>query len=299
MIIGHSIIRARFEQLLRDQKFPQTSLFYGVNGSGKKMVARDIAQQLLVHDDNTRALFASGSHPDFFTVAPQAAKSQTAAKKSAAPGSIRAEQIQDLKKSLSFPPLLGDKQVVILDDAHRMTHVTANSLLKILEEPKPHQAFILITPSLHDILVTIRSRAARFFFAPLGVEEVQRIVAANWQGDAAIDAQKLAFLTRCFPGSPTLIGKTLTLDFSVAELADWGTGAKTLLSIREKILPRLDEDFDLTLFLQVLRQACLENVLQRSHPQFADLDFFDKIQNAERQLERHIPGEFVLENLFL
>ena len=57
-------------------------------------------------------------------------------------------------------PSQGRWQVIIVEDADRMTERAANAVLKMIEEPPPRTVFMLCAPSLHpdDVPVTIRSR---------------------------------------------------------------------------------------------------------------------------------------------
>ena len=57
-------------------------------------------------------------------------------------------------------PTGGRWQVVLIEDADRLTEAAGNALLKAIEEPPPRTVFLLCTPSTHpdDISVTIRSR---------------------------------------------------------------------------------------------------------------------------------------------
>src|SRR5256885_2101414 len=55
-------------------------------------------------------------------------------------------------------PAEGRQSILIVDQAHRMEAASANALLKTLEEPPPHAILILVTPSWHALLPTIRSR---------------------------------------------------------------------------------------------------------------------------------------------
>ncbi len=57
-------------------------------------------------------------------------------------------------------PAMGRWQVVVIEDADRLTEQASNALLKALEEPPPRTVFLLCVPSLHpdDVMVTIRSR---------------------------------------------------------------------------------------------------------------------------------------------
>ena len=52
----------------------------------------------------------------------------------------------------------GPTKVVVVYPAERMNHITANTLLKTLEEPPGEVKFILATEAAHQLLPTIRSR---------------------------------------------------------------------------------------------------------------------------------------------
>jgi DNA polymerase III subunit delta' len=55
-------------------------------------------------------------------------------------------------------PAGGRWQVMIIEDADRLTDEAANALLKAIEEPTPRTVWLLCAPSLDDVLPTIRSR---------------------------------------------------------------------------------------------------------------------------------------------
>jgi DNA polymerase-3 subunit delta' len=57
-------------------------------------------------------------------------------------------------------PSLGHWQIVVIEDADRLTEQASNALLKAVEEPPARTVFLLCAPSLHpdDVSVTIRSR---------------------------------------------------------------------------------------------------------------------------------------------
>ena len=59
---------------------------------------------------------------------------------------------------LQHRPSESERSVLIVDQAQRMESAAANALLKTLEEPPPHAVLVLITPSWHALLPTIRSR---------------------------------------------------------------------------------------------------------------------------------------------
>jgi DNA polymerase-3 subunit delta' len=55
-------------------------------------------------------------------------------------------------------PVLGRWQVVVIEDADRLTEGAANALLKAIEEPPARTVWLLCAPSPDDLVVTIRSR---------------------------------------------------------------------------------------------------------------------------------------------
>ena len=71
---------------------------------------------------------------------------------------IRVEAMRDL---LSFTQTTGsgaNGKVVLIYPAERMNTITANTLLKTLEEPAGNTRFILASAAAHELLPTVRSR---------------------------------------------------------------------------------------------------------------------------------------------
>lgn len=312
MIIGHQNPRKTFSRLISEKQFPQVSLFYGLNGCGKKQVAFEVASTLLCEAPKKNAgllaacgecrscvIFTSGNHPDFFTVVPEAPKSKE--KSSSRPGgAIKIEQIVELKKKTRYPPLMSAHQVIVIDDADLMTAVTTNSLLKLLEEPRRDQIFIMVTSRLSHILVTIRSRSAKFFFPALKADEVKAVLNLKLaKSDTKVSSETLDFYFECFPGSPALIFEALQFPFDSKKMDKILAKDHGFLEVSEMAKDVMASDLDLGLFLQLLRGFCLRRIKIKNQAAPAELGFLDKISDAERRLERHISEEFVLENLFL
>lgn len=127
-------------------------LFTGPPGSGRSVAARAFAAALQCPDDGDgtchqcRTVLA-GSHADVATVVPEGL-------------SIGVTEARELVRVAGRAPSQGRWQVVVVEDADRMTEQASNAVLKMIEEPPPRTVFLLCAPSLHpdDVPVTIRSR---------------------------------------------------------------------------------------------------------------------------------------------
>lgn len=72
--------------------------------------------------------------------------------------SIGVKETRDLVRRAQLSPASGRWQVIVLEDADRLTEGAGNVLLKAVEEPAPRTVWLLCAPSLEDVLPTIRSR---------------------------------------------------------------------------------------------------------------------------------------------
>ena len=129
-------------------------LFTGPAGSGRSVAAKALAAALQCERtprgcgecSGCRAVL-NGRHPDVHSVVPEGLSISVAEARSVVSGAARR-------------PQLGHWQVVVIEDADRLTEQAANALLKAIEEPSDRTVFLLCVPSLHpdDVSLTIRSR---------------------------------------------------------------------------------------------------------------------------------------------
>ena len=120
----------------------------------------------------------------------------------------------------------GTTKVVLVFPAERMNHITANTLLKTLEEPPGAVKFILATEAAHQLLPTIRSRCIGHtmvwphFELALDwlaheIESVQRVDAAESTAKKAarapqkVDLDDLRVLLRAAGGRPADVLSTV------------------------------------------------------------------------------------------
>ncbi len=110
---------------------------------------------------------------------------------------IRVDAMRDAVEFAQRTNARGQGKAVLVYPAERMNHVTANALLKTLEEPPGDVRFVLASEAAHMLLPTIRSRCLTHTLAwPDSAE------AAQWLQEQGIKASDVAALLRAAGGRP-------------------------------------------------------------------------------------------------
>ncbi len=125
-------------------------LITGPPGSGRSNAARAFAAALQCDrggcsECNECRTALTGAHPDVTLVRTEQL-------------SIGVDEVRDLVRRASMRPTLGKAQVIVVEDADRVTERGADALLKSIEEPSPKTVWILCAPNPDDVVATIRSR---------------------------------------------------------------------------------------------------------------------------------------------
>ncbi|SCK47640.1 DNA polymerase III subunit delta' [Streptomyces sp. WMMB 322] len=71
---------------------------------------------------------------------------------------IGVKETREQVRRAQMSPAGGRWQVIVMEDADRLTEGAGNVLLKAVEEPAPRTVWLLCAPSTEDVLPTIRSR---------------------------------------------------------------------------------------------------------------------------------------------
>jgi DNA polymerase-3 subunit delta' len=90
--------------------------------------------------------------------------------------SIGVKETRDLVRRAQLSPAGGRWQVIVLQDADRLTEGAGNVLLKAVEEPAPRTVWLLCAPSTEDALPTIRSRCRHLALRTPPVEAVAEVL---------------------------------------------------------------------------------------------------------------------------
>jgi DNA polymerase-3 subunit delta' len=128
----------------------QSWLFVGPPGSGRSNAAVAFAAALQCAQGGCGVCHAchtvlAGSHADVTVVRTEKL-------------SLGVDDIRELVRTAALTPAGARWQILIVEDADRLTEQANNALLKAIEEPGARTVWMLCAPSIEDVLPTIRSR---------------------------------------------------------------------------------------------------------------------------------------------
>ena len=231
-------VLARLSRARAADRLAQSYLFLGPRGGGKTRLALAFAQELLCEAaeppcDVCRACTRARhlSHPDLHLVFPVSreeaqdpealgrrleayAKDRYDLLGSAASASIGIDRIRALKEEVAKARVEGNRRVVILSGADRLTEQAAQAALKLVEEPPPGTVLILEAEERSDLLPTLVSRCQCARLRPLGRDVLAEILERERQVPPG-EARLLASLAQ---GS---LGRALELrDLGIARWRD-------------------------------------------------------------------------------
>lgn len=182
----------QLQQAMQQQRLPHALLLTGPSGVGKRAFSDALSRALLCEQPDAQGqacgachsckLLDAGNHPDFILLKPVPPKKSTSDNPVL---SIKIDAVRELIERLSTTSQMQGRRVAIIEQADKMVHAAANSLLKTLEEPGEDTVLILHSARPHLIPVTIRSRCQKLAF-PIP----ERRLALDWlQQQSVSDAE--------------------------------------------------------------------------------------------------------------
>ena len=184
-IIGQEFAKKYLTNSINKDKVSHAYLFEGMNGVGKKTLAKEFAKTLIKVDKLENS-------PDYISIEPEGS-------------SIKIAQIRKLQTDVLVKPH-SDYKIYIINKAEKMTVESQNALLKTLEEPPAYVIIILITSNKNSLLDTIKSRCEIIKFLPVSFIQTKKYLE-----DMGIEERKASILSTFSRGS---ISKALELSES-------------------------------------------------------------------------------------
>jgi len=170
-IAGNGRVKDILRLALQRGRVPNSLLLSGPDGTGKRRTALTLAKALncleMTADSCDRCASCraidEGRFPDVMKI-------------EAETRDIRIDQTRVLKQAAYLRPMVGRRRVFIIEDADKMNADSANSLLKVLEEPPSFSHIFLLTARPFLLLPTIVSRCQTLSFSAVSNEEIESLL---------------------------------------------------------------------------------------------------------------------------
>ena len=150
----------------KSNNLPNSIIIHGLSGIGKRTFLNKLVKNILNIEfkdnnvDHHLNLFKNNTHPNIKIIEKEI-DSKTGKIKS----NITINQIRSLKTFLNSTSVIQkSSKIVIVDSADYLNINSANSMLKILEEPKENTYIFLLSNQISLLLPTIRSRCLKIKF---------------------------------------------------------------------------------------------------------------------------------------
>jgi DNA polymerase III subunit delta' len=198
---GHDDAVAQFRRSLVAGRLASAYLLVGPEGIGKRAFAEQLAKALLCERAEAAALAPcsqcqacvmcdAGTHPDMHIV--QRRPGVKFLQIDQFVGDREHRHREGFCHELALRPLMGRRRVGIIDDADWFNQESANSLLKLIEEPPPGALLLLLGTSRSRQLPTILSRVQVVRFAGIPPEALRDLILAQGLAPDAAAAATLA-----------------------------------------------------------------------------------------------------------
>ena len=185
----------------KSNNLPNSILIHGLSGIGKRTFLNKLVKNILNIEfkdsnlDHHLNLFKNNTHPNIKIIEKEI-DSKTGKIKS----NITIDQIRRLKIFLNSTSIIqNSSKIVIIDSADYLNISSANSMLKILEEPKENTYIFLISNQISLLLPTIRSRCLKIKFNTHNLTNFTNIIKDNID---EISNEEINFYFELTYGSP-------------------------------------------------------------------------------------------------
>ena len=180
---------------------PNSILIHGLSGIGKRTFLNKLVKNIINIEfkdnnvDHHLNLFKNNTHPNIKII-----EKEIDSKTGKIKTNITIDQIRRLKTFLNSTSIIqNSSKIVIIDSADYLNISSANSMLKILEEPKENTYIFLISNQISLLLPTIRSRCLKIKFNTHNLTNFTNIIKDNID---EISNEEINFYFELTYGSP-------------------------------------------------------------------------------------------------
>jgi DNA polymerase-3 subunit gamma/tau len=160
------------------KKSSRSLIFHGPSGTGKTTLARIVASQVGCQGSNLTEVDAA-THTGI-------------------------DAMREITGKLNYTGLgKSQTRVIIVDEAHALSKVAWQSLLKSVEEPPAHAYWIFCTTEPDKIPATIRTRCASFALKSVGVSDLKDLIQEVAKAEGMkVQKEILSLMAKEAGGSP-------------------------------------------------------------------------------------------------
>ncbi|MBZ9684899.1 DNA polymerase III subunit delta' [Clostridium estertheticum] len=252
-IIGHDNIKNQISKSINLDKLSHAHLLVGEDGIGKSKLARNIGLKILGKNKDMQYADLVEWHIE---------KNKS---------TIGVGSIRTLIEEINKKPYEGDKKVIIIYEADKMTPQAQNAYLKTIEEPPVNVTILLLCENLEVILDTIKSRCQIHKLKSLTVDEMEKFLKINYPNLSLEEIKVIVAFSDGIPGkAERFIGdsnfkdiRNITLEI-LLQLNKVGTEE---LMKYEKKLSNQKENFKeiLTAFLSYIRDTIIYKEIEEEN----------------------------------
>lgn len=181
-IIGHEIVKLQITKSITAGRFSHAHIIAGEDGIGKSLIAKSASIIILGKDKDKQ-------YVDIVEFKMLKDKK-----------SIGIEEIKNIIQETNKKPYEGDKKVIILYNADKMTEAAQNAFLKTIEEPPKGIFIILLCEKLDGILDTIKSRCQTYKLNRLSDMEMDEFLNQRFHGLSEEEARSIKAFSDGVPG---------------------------------------------------------------------------------------------------
>ena len=200
-LIGYEKEYSDLLKRYKSNNLPNSILIHGLSGIGKRTFLNKLVKNILNIEfkdnnlDHHLNLFKNNTHPNIKII-----EKEIDSKTGKIKTNITIDQIRKLKTFLNSTSIIqNSSKIVIIDSADYLNISSANSMLKILEEPKENTYIFLISNQISLLLPTIRSRCLKIKFNTHNLTNFTNIIKHNID---EISNEEINFYFELTYGSP-------------------------------------------------------------------------------------------------